>query len=107
MMISYINENIFSKFFLDFIFEQDSTFLYAGAALRKHIKHDEICAGMSDDEDDENPSATENENDFNQSDPLNEPIIDPRGLRKPGQAPVYRHGVIVKISSEGIQFTFD
>lgn len=57
---------------------------------------------MSDDDDDDNPSATENENDFNQSDPLNEPIIDPRGLRKPGQAPVYRHGVIVKISAEGI-----
>ena len=61
---------------------------------------------MSDDDDDDNPSATENENDFNQSDPLKEPIIDPRGLRKPGQAPVYRHGVIVKISAEGIASFF-
>ena len=56
---------------------------------------------MSDSDDDDNPSATENENDFNQPTPLNQPIVDPRGSRRLGQAPNYRHGVIVKIFSEG------
>ena len=78
---------------------QDVTFGSFGAALRKHIKHDELCANMSDDDDD-NQSATENENDFNQPEPKNQPLVDPRGSRRLGQAPNYRHGVIVKIRSE-------
>jgi hypothetical protein len=57
---------------------------------------------MSDDEDEDNQSATENENDFNQPEPINQPMVDPRGCRRSGQAPNYRHGVIVKIMSEGM-----
>lgn len=81
---------------------KDKTFLYGGAALRKHFKHDQACANMSDDEDEDNQSATENENDFNQPEPINQPMVDPRGCRRSGQAPNYRHGVIVKIMSEGV-----
>ena len=64
------------------------------------MKHDELCANMSDGEDDGDPSATENENDFNLLDPVNEPIVDPRGCRRRGQAPNYRHGVIVEIFAQ-------
>lgn len=78
---------------------KDSTFRFIGAALRKHIKHDELCANMSDDDEDGDPSATENEMDFNSSYPMKR-LMDPRGARRQGIAPTYRPGVIVRVSSD-------
>ena len=86
-----------------FIFHfQDSTFLFAGAALRKHIKYDEFLANTSDNEEDADDSCTEMENDFNLPEVGKyKPVTDPRGSRRVvGQAPDYRPGVIVKIQSE-------
>ncbi|CBY20629.1 unnamed protein product [Oikopleura dioica] len=85
---------------------KDDTFRFMGAALRKHIKHDEVCKGLSDDEDEENCSATENEMDFNSTYPVLR-IHDPRGARRKGIAPTYRPGVIVKITSDTPLSTHD
>ena len=76
------------------IWSKDSTFLYAGAALRKHIMYDEFLANTSDNED-ADESSTEMENDFNLPEPKSTPILDPRGSRRPGQAPIYRPGKIL------------
>merc|ERR1711935_439284 len=59
---------------------KDSTFLFAGAALRKHIMYDEFLANTSDNEDNDENSSTEMENDFNlPAEPRKKPVLDPRG----------------------------
>jgi len=85
---------------------KDDTFRFMGAALRKHVKHDEVCKGLSDDEDEDNCSATENEMDFNSTYPVLR-VHDPRGARRKGIAPTYRPGVIVKITSDSPLSTHD
>ncbi|CAG5114220.1 Oidioi.mRNA.OKI2018_I69.chr2.g8284.t1.cds [Oikopleura dioica] len=85
---------------------KDDTFRFMGAALRKHIKHDEVCKGLSDDEDEDDQSATENEMDFNSTYPVLR-VHDPRGARRKGDAPTYRPGVIVKITSDGALSTHE
>ena len=53
--------------------------------------YDEFLANTSDNEDNDE-SSTEMENDFNLPEPKNKPILDPRGSRRPGQAPIFRPG---------------
>ena len=53
--------------------------------------YDEFLANTSDNEDNDE-SSTEMENDFNLPEPKRPKILDPRGSRRPGQAPIYRPG---------------
>ena len=59
--------------------------------------YDEFLANTSDNED-ADESSTEMENDFNLPEPKSTPILDPRGSRRPGQAPIYRPGKILAIA---------
>ena len=67
--------------------------------------YDEFLANTSDNED-ADESSTEMENDFNLPEPKTTPILDPRGSRRPGQAPIYRPGKLISEKSYHTR-TFD